>query len=110
MPEDKKYSFITVNSDTEEEIVIQAGRVFTASEEDDPQEEAAAPASPPKTQEASQPPKGSEDKAKASEDAYRATTIEDLQASGPFPKTRIAVIACAILIVVAVVIYYNFIA
>lgn len=100
MADEEKYSLISVNSDEEEEIVIQAGLIqepvnIGASEEAFSQEEA----------QTSKPVK----KALRTENVYQGTTLEDLKATGPLPKTRVIVIASAMVLIVGFIIYYIFI-
>ena len=94
MAEAQRFSHIKV-SDADDDIVIQAGAVSTVAPE-----EAAAPAERPQpVAPAAAPP------APAREDAYRETTLEDLESS-TMGTAQKAVIVLAVLGVIAFAVWY----
>ena len=115
MGDDKKYSIISMNVGDEEETVIQAGIAPSPSEEEAPlkeRNEDAVDAFGPLEDQAEEgmPPAASEEALPVkADDGYRETTMEDLKSSGPFPKIRIAILICAALAAVVVILYYIFV-
>ena len=108
MAQDKKYSFITVDTDDDDDMVIQAG--VPAAE---PQLEVPPTRPTPEPMPASQPPSAASDQlasrpaAKQPEkgkDAYHETTLADLD-SAPMGSTQKIIIGAAILAVIAFVVY-----
>lgn len=94
MAEAQRFSHIKV-SDADDDIVIQAGAVSAAAPE-----EAAAPAERPQpVGPAAAPP------APAREDAYRETTLEDLESS-TMGTAQKAVVVLAVLGVIAFAVWY----
>ncbi|MCL1798770.1 MAG: hypothetical protein FWG23_03410 [Eggerthellaceae bacterium] len=135
MARDDKYALITVNDD--DEVVIQAGmppqppvpgpagRTAGATDEaaDDTDGkadgkaagEAPAPAGPAESpgqapeagaHKGAAPGPGSAEEPPAA-DAYRETTLDDLEELGPVPKVRVAVIVCAVLFIAGFLLYYG---
>ena len=102
MTDEEKYSIISVNTDEEDEIVIQAG--FVQEPPDNVVSEEVFSVEETELDQAHTETFVSDEKG-----AYQATTLEDLQTAGPSPKTRIVVLVCAALLVVGFVVYYLFI-
>ena len=126
MADDKKYSFITVSADDDDDVVIQAGIPAAATvvepelepepvPEPEPAEDFApepepAPAAEPLVESApapapavaAAPSAGAKQKS-----GYRETTLEDLD-SAPMGTTQKVIIVAAVLGVLAFVAYYLF--
>lgn len=100
--DETKFSHITVTSDDEDDVVIHAGAPVKPAPQV-PVESTPAPAaeeSPAPQQEPAQPTKK---KSRRSDD-YRPTTAEDL-ASAPMSTTQKVVIAVAVVLFIAVVVW-----
>ena len=112
------YSIITVNADDNDEVVIQAG-ITQASREAQGEVQAETFANQGTSVEingdfsAEKPALETHQKTVDSLDkpsgkpheTYAETTLDDLKEIGPLPKTRIAVIAAAILFIVGFLLY-----
>lgn len=129
MTETSGFSHITVHSDDDDEVVIQAGaRPNARHDEQSPaQSENSQPVAAPeplepqeqthpvKSQEQSRPadpqpaPKvaGAPVKKPAKKGSYQQTTAEDLE-TGPMPTAQKVVIVMAVLFIVGFLVYYNF--
>ena len=108
MADDEKNPIIAESPDDEDEIVIQAGIPQPAPDNAGPEEEAAAVQARPEQQRQKQAEAAPKAAPHADKDAYQETTREDLDATGPLPKARLAIIVCAILLIVGFLLYYNF--
>ena len=111
MAEDKKYSFITVETDDDDDVVIQAGAPVAEARPATVSAPApvVAPAPEPVAEPAPAPapvvePAPVARQAKKGKDAYRETTLEDLE-SAPMGTMQKVIIAVAILAVVAFAVY-----
>lgn len=109
MVQDDEFSIISVSSDDEEEIVFQAGVQADTSEElssdtteeyeEETIDDGEATQAGDVQQETSVP-------SASQEDDYQETTLEDLKATGPFPKTQMIILIAAFLFIVGITIAY----
>ncbi|MEY8460839.1 SURF2 Surfeit locus protein 2 [Eggerthellaceae bacterium 24-137] len=112
------FSHITVSTDDDDDVVIQAGIADSTFEEltdaelgDGPAdagnpggEEAVAESEPPI---ADEPPTAEEPRRFAADDGYRETTLDDIEGS-PMSTTQKAVIVVALLGIIAFAAWYLF--
>lgn len=123
MVQDDGFSIISVNSDNDDsEVVVYAGVRSDASEElssgvgGEPKEEQEH-SSPKEAIEALTSSVSEADQVDAvqqntstslpsQDDDYQETTLEDLKVTGPFPKTQLIVVVCALLFMGGFVVYY----
>lgn len=118
------FSHITVSTDDDDDVVIQAGIADSTSEEltdaelgDGPAdagnlggEEAVAESEPATADEppiADEPPTAEEPRRFAADDGYRETTLDDIEGS-PMSTTQKAVIVVALLGIIAFAAWYLF--
>ncbi|WP_080798297.1 hypothetical protein [Arabiibacter massiliensis] len=101
--DEAKFSHITVTSDDEDDVVIQAGIRQPAQPAPAPAEEPEAFEPAPEAAPATEPEPAPAPKA-AREDGYRATTAEDLE-SAPMPIMQKALVVIAVVLVVVMVAY-----
>ena len=116
MPEEKRFSHISVHAE-DDEVVIQAGAVADPSSESEPDlsarsaeavaseaapEGAPAPDEAPSAGDAEARPTGV--RADVDESGYRETTLEDLEGEKA-PFVQKAVIVAAILLIVCAIVY-----
>lgn len=117
MDRDEKYSFISVNSGDDDEIVIQTGAVQAARDEqvtddsfagaDVSEQSDDSDAVPESELEHAIERESSAPTSSASTKKYE-TTREDLESVEPMSKMQKIVIACALLFVVGFAAYYIF--
>ena len=112
MADDEKNPIIAESPDDEDEVVIQAGIPQAAPDNAGSEKEAAAAQASPggrhRRQGGAAPKAAPKAAPPADKDAYQETTREDLDATGPLPKARLAIIVCALLLIVGFLLYYNF--
>ena len=120
MTQDKGFSIISVNSDDDDEIVIQAGIKNNYSDEASETETASVqaitdsqnnevPASD-EEQASAELPEAAQSGAKVSKSSgrteYQETTLDDLKTKGPFHKTQLIVVGAAVVFLVGFVVVY----
>lgn len=125
MTQEKGFNYISVNTENDEEIVIQAGITEELLEEQEPAtregtgeerlvdhaaESVEAPLDEEVHEASSDTRSRDEDRSSADTaplvDNYHETTKEDLDIIGPLPKTRLAILAGGLLFVIGFFAYF----
>lgn len=104
MAKEDGFSIISMHDDDdEEEITIEAGVSSSAVSEQDEGEEKGDQGEKAESKKKTRPAPAQSD------NTYQPTTIEDLDAEGPFPKMRIVILLGGLILLIGIVIYFVFI-